>query len=162
MMLAAANDTYGETPVSVENTEFRKLLFLNRPRTSVMQLHYEPRDGSAAIHSGPSDNESSWTVHTTTRMGTRPPEEAGGHLDLQALRERCADAMPASEHYEMLERRAYVFGQAFRTLQEIWLGSDEAAAPARCPDTTSGVAPRHRRLIRALIRKCGSAEALIR
>ncbi len=134
MMLAAARDVHGDTPVSVEHVEFQKLLFLQRPRAGTVQLHVEPRDGSAEIYGGPSGDGSSWTVHTTGRLRALQPTEVDERLDLDALRARCAKPMPASEHYEMLERRAYVFGQAFRTLQEIWLGPDEALARVSFPD----------------------------
>jgi acyl transferase domain-containing protein len=139
MLLAAAHDLSGASPVSVEDIEFRKLLFLNRPRAGVVQLHHDPRDGSAEIHSGRSDGESalpngetSWTVHTVGRLNTGDHAD-GERLDLRALRGACPDAMPPSEHYEMFERRGYRFGPSFRTLQEIHLGPNEALARVSFP-----------------------------
>ena len=134
MMLAAAHDAYGDVAVAIEDVEFRKLLFLQRPRASVVQLHHDPRDGSVEIHGGTPADASSWTLHTKGRLRAPLPDAAAERLDVLALRARCSEAMPASELYGMLERRAYVFGEAFRTLHEIRMGDDEAFARVSSPD----------------------------
>ena len=132
MLLAAAHDLSGASPIAVEDIEFRKLLFLNRPRTGVVQLHFDPRDGTAEIYSGLANGEHSWTVHTTGRVNAAAHGD-DGRLDLRALRDACPNTMPPSEHYGMFERRGYHFGPSFRTLQEIRLGPDQALARISFP-----------------------------
>ena len=130
MLLAAAKELQGEEPVSVENIEFRKLLFLRKPRGSVVQLLYNDHNDSVEIFSAPAGSADSWTVHTTGRISRSFDDEPREHLDLDELRERCATRLSVEEHYAEFERRAYRFGPEFHTVQEVWLGSNDGLARA--------------------------------
>ena len=137
LMLAAAKDVLGEAPVSVEGIEFQKLLFLQRPRSSVVQVHYHPRDGATEVYSaggGDTGGDDTWTVHASGRLNPRTPDDTSERMDVRALRDRFVHTVPAEEHYAMFERRAYRFGLEFHTLREIWVGPSEALARVSFPD----------------------------
>ena len=46
--------------------------------------------------------------------------------DLAALRRRCVRAIDSAAHYRRLAERGAIFGQAFRNVQQLWAGDNEA------------------------------------
>lgn len=143
MALAAGRELWGDEPVRVEDVRFRQLLSLGSPRRAVLQLHYHPRDAAVEIHSNQADDNGSWSLHATARLvrdeaiGTEP-------LDLQALQARYNEPFSVATHYGFFERRGYDFGEAFRSLQEIWLGDDGALARVAFPPGVDIPADGHR------------------
>ncbi len=133
MMLAAATRLCSGVPVSLENVEFRKLLFLETPREVVLQLHQHRRDGSLEVHSAPKGENPAWTLHATAMLNRYAAVETG-RLDVEAVRKRCTTEMPVAEHFHALALRGFRYGSAFRGLREIRFGEGEAIARIGRPD----------------------------
>jgi amino acid adenylation domain-containing protein len=133
MMLAAAGELGTEAPATLENVEFRKLLFLGRPRGLALQLQYHPLDSSLDIHSAPRERDASWTLHAAARLRRQEHAVPPRHIDLEAVRARCTTEVPVEDHFRSLEQRGFRYGSAFRGLHEIRYGEDEALARVGVP-----------------------------
>lgn len=134
MALAAARQVHGETPVALEDVELRQLLFLPRPRQVRLQLLYTPRDAALEILSAPLDEPAAWRLHATATVRPQGDRGSAAHLDLDPVRERCAEAVPVADYYRTYAAYGFRYGSPFRGLEQTWAGDGEALARIRFPD----------------------------
>lgn len=107
------------------------------PATSIVtaQVGLDGR-GGFSVHSRTAD-ATDWTLHATGRaaVGTTG---AGGRVDLAAVSRRCPDAMSPDDFYAKLERMGDQFGPAFRSVQELRMGTRECLARITMPADLEG------------------------
>ncbi|WP_315833555.1 type I polyketide synthase [Bradyrhizobium prioriisuperbiae] len=96
-------------------------------RTEV-SVYSQPSDASAATE---------WTLHASSEV-RRLRLEAVPRLDLAAVRARCAERVEVAQAYETLASLGLDYGAAFRGLQSLWVGTDEALGEVVLPDGVEG------------------------
>jgi amino acid adenylation domain-containing protein len=134
MALAAAQQIHGGAAVALEGVEFRKLLFLERPRSRRLQVLSHPGGDVDALEilSAPADDATAWTLHATAAIRP-PPAPTPATVDLDELRARCTEAVPADHHYAALQAYGFAYGSPFRGLEATWTGDGEALARVGFP-----------------------------
>lgn len=142
MAVAAATATDdAEGPSSVlRDVVLRQPLMLGDDVTRV-QLSVAPLEGGereVTVHSargGGSNGSQSWTLHARATAGTGGPQPPPA--DVEALRRRCPEEVPAERIYDGLERRGLQYGPAFRGLRRAWRGERDVLAEVELPETLS-------------------------
>jgi acyl transferase domain-containing protein/NAD(P)-dependent dehydrogenase (short-subunit alcohol dehydrogenase family) len=121
----------------IERVLFRRPLPIDPSAHRVAQLSIVESTGalSFSIASRPHSTRE-WSVHATGAI--RISSEPSPSRPLNGIRARCTRALPLDLHYEMLERTGLFHGDAFRGLEEIWLGEGEAIGRIRTPDALLG------------------------
>lgn len=132
MAAAAGRELWPGETVVLEDVRFRQMLFPGSPPHGVLQLQHQPSDGRTEIHALQGDDGTDWTLHATARVRHELAHEPE-RIDVDELRARCSRPLSADEHYAFFERSGYHFGDAFRTVREAWLGTDEALARVAFP-----------------------------
>ncbi|HVM13413.1 MAG TPA: amino acid adenylation domain-containing protein [Egibacteraceae bacterium] len=135
MALAAARrEAAGDAPVTLENVEFRTLLFPGEGRDRAIQLLWHPHTASMEVHSAPRSDEPAWTLHATATLGSGSGRAATPtDVDLAALQARCPEPVAVDAYYALIETYGFRYGGAFRGLQQAWAGDAEALARIAFP-----------------------------
>ncbi len=143
MVLAAAQDVYGDGGYAVEDLEFRKALVLSdaddpRVRTT---LHQESGRVEIAGYTATPSGDRTWTVHATAQLSRLGP--APGRHDLDAERARCDREVARDEFYARSRQMGFEYGPAFQAVQSIVSGPRSAVG--RVTDPGRGSVPTSRR-----------------
>jgi amino acid adenylation domain-containing protein len=147
MMLSAAGEIWKETPLSLKNIQFHKLLFLEEPRQQVLQCYYNQENNSMEIYST-AENSGAWIHHAGASIREQQNGLLSEKIDLAAIINRCSREVPIEEHFRVMESIGFNYGSAFRGLQRIYVGEGEAIAHISIPD---GVKPDGYRVHPALL-----------
>ncbi|HTN83970.1 MAG TPA: acyltransferase domain-containing protein, partial [Sorangium sp.] len=155
MALAAAAEVHGAGAHAIEEVTFdRMLAFPEAGARSVQVALAEEVEGRASFQVFTRDDEGGgWTRHAAGSVRPQPSrgaaaappgEAASGVRDLRDVQARCATSLSAAEHYRRMSAISVDFGDAFRGVEQLWLGAREALGRVRAPDAVAAEAAAHR------------------
>ncbi|HMG20645.1 MAG TPA: type I polyketide synthase, partial [Kofleriaceae bacterium] len=133
LMRAAAEDYLEGEAVEVRSLVFAAALVLAERGDQRVQVVVSEDDGGleAAVYSQAcGEDPASWTQHATGAIHRAEPagraEPGARALDVAALRARCAEPVDVAAAYATFAAGGIPYGPAFRGLQRLGKGSDEA------------------------------------
>jgi polyketide synthase 12/epothilone polyketide synthase D len=86
-----------------------------------------------AIHSSTEDG--SWLHHASGKCRREAFHHAPGDLDLDSIKARCSNSLPADYAYRLFCDVGLQYGAAFQAIDELWYGVDESLARLEIPPT---------------------------
>ena len=132
MALAAARETLGPVPCTLEDIEFQKFLVLDQNVSPSVQLSLDPASSEFAVYSHPDDSSSSWEVHA--RGWVRPlVGPISKKVDLLQIRERCPGSFDREERQRRFAAAGYHYGPAFQGMEYLVAGEREMLAEVVVP-----------------------------
>ncbi|MGH2478934.1 MAG: polyketide synthase dehydratase domain-containing protein, partial [Ktedonobacteraceae bacterium] len=135
MALAAAREIYGPGIYAVEELAFRKALFLPDVSDPRLQTVLDPQHATIEIYSytPTASGEARWTLHATARLRQNPHGEGTPRLDLDALRQNCAEEISREDFYQLSQHMGFQYGPAFQAIQHVDTGVGIALAQLHIP-----------------------------
>ncbi len=138
MALAAGRELLPAGSLEVTEIENRKPVLLDQETVWEVQLTLRPdgdgwtftvhgRDRRTASLSTP------WTLHVSGRVSQGRDEHVSGLEILREARERCSRELRGTDFYEALQQKGNDWGPAFRGLDQVWIGENEAVGRVRVP-----------------------------
>ena len=130
-LLAAAHDRFGNESVHLEQVTIKEVMLLDDAGTgrTVQVVCRAADDGAVAVSLSSLAEEASetdgWTGHVTAvlRSGVIP---LAAISPLSELRSSCTESLSTGDFYAGFERRGLAFGDAFRSIRQLWGGVSEA------------------------------------
>ncbi len=161
-VLAAAPETGGAGPCTLEGVTFLQALVLPEGGGRTVQLVLTPGDGrmSFQLFSLESEDgrEPSWALHTAGQLGTEPPTRPSGRTSPDEIRMRCSREQDCAEFYRRHAANGIELGDGFRRLEQAWQGEGEALGRMRTAgDDGDGRGPPHPGLIDSCFQLLGVA-----
>lgn len=134
MGLAAAKEVYQQSVsiLTVENVTFHKALFINGQETVKLRLIFNPKDGEFTIYSKPYHEKREWELHASGRLIVQNAV-APQPIDADKLKKRCLRKVESKECYQQFRTLGLEYGPAFKGIETLWQGSDEALAKVAIP-----------------------------
>lgn len=139
MMLAAAAETYGSKPYSLNKVTFEEALFLSGEKEQVLQLVMTAETADAAefqIYSRAAQNESadSWTLHASGRVEVG---ETASHenIDVQTLLSHKEFETSAQDFYRAAAGRRLEYGPNFQSIHNLVQSQDGVLAKIKLPES---------------------------
>ncbi|MBZ4192825.1 MAG: SDR family NAD(P)-dependent oxidoreductase [Candidatus Contendobacter sp.] len=117
-----------DAPLTLENIQFRALLRLDEPKLTLV----ERDEAGFVIHASPAATDD-WSRVADGQFGSAPIQEAV-LPSLEALRQRCPQAVDLAAFYAAFTAQGLGYGPAFRSMVELYQGAGEALARLRLPD----------------------------
>ncbi|XXT16435.1 SDR family NAD(P)-dependent oxidoreductase [Sorangium sp. So ce429] len=155
MALAAATEVHGAGAHAIEEVTFDRMLAF--PEAGARWVHValaEEGAGRASLQVFTRDDEGGgWTRHAAGSVRPQPPRGAAAAppgeaprdiRDIRDIQLRCATSLPAAEHYRRMSAISIDFGEAFRGVEQLWLGAREALGRVRAPDAIATQSAAHR------------------
>ncbi|RKH67897.1 type I polyketide synthase [Corallococcus llansteffanensis] len=141
LVTSGARAHFGVNDVVMERFLYGAALVLPEEGSRVIHLVITPLDEKRAAFKVFSTDErpgAPWVQHIE---GELMPRQAAVGEDAQApaaalaaLKERCAKAIPVERFYPAIRDMGLEYGPAFRGIQELWQGADEALSRVRLPE----------------------------
>lgn len=129
MALAAAKSVFGDRSVALENLAFERMLPVPNEQPPFVQVTLEVDGNQGDIHvASQSADSPNWVNHARGRIKTVDNEIPSRLEPLDPLQARCTKPIPATEHYDSLEKRGLNYKKSFRRVEQLWLGDREAIA----------------------------------
>jgi acyl transferase domain-containing protein/acyl carrier protein len=131
MMFAVGRELFGDGPLTLDDVEFVRAIFLSTDRTELFQVSYDPDRRRVSIRSRPNGADATWELRahaTMTHPGTgaipsiRPPSPLKGKTVYGAKR-----------FYEMAAKFGYEYGGAFRGISKLSRRGERVAADLKRP-----------------------------
>jgi myxalamid-type polyketide synthase MxaE and MxaD len=147
MALAAARQLFGGEEYILEDTVFKKFLFLSEERTQILQVAVcliTDTTASWSIYSAPGEKEPhevNWELHSEGKIRVVKTEpKAAGNLRLyfKQIQERCPRIISPSEHYTKMNEQGLNYGPLFQGVQKVQLGEREAIGWIQLPQAIQG------------------------
>ncbi|MGH8056854.1 MAG: polyketide synthase dehydratase domain-containing protein [Candidatus Entotheonellia bacterium] len=127
MALGAAQESLAGGGCILEEIQFQQALFLpDNDAPSTVQLALYPADGAFAIRSRPPQANQPWILHTVGSLRRQPDLDPPAKVDLDAVRKRLGEEMPAEDCYGAFAALGLHYGQAFRGIERLWRTDGEA------------------------------------
>ena len=125
MALRAAQLARGGQAVTIENLNVHTPLTLTDNHSVRIQFSVCSEDGSFRIQSCGEDR-SVWSLSASGRLGDAVGYKRPEPVLLDELRSRLPKRVTGAEFYRECEHRGLQYGPAFRRLEEVWAGANEA------------------------------------
>jgi hybrid polyketide synthase/nonribosomal peptide synthetase FtdB len=129
MAAQAGRALTGGTDVVLTDIELRKALFLHDDAATTVQLGISTDDASFRVTS--LDGGTEPVVHATGVVRARPGGLTVPALVMDEVRDRMPQHLGRESCYSALAARGYEYGSAFRPIEEVWVGANEALARIR-------------------------------
>ncbi|MBO4206270.1 type I polyketide synthase, partial [Micromonospora echinofusca] len=133
--LAAEQVGGGLAPTDVQ---FLRPLIGDTPVRVQLRLDRDDDGWTAAVHARPAGGPGGWQRHATATL--RPAGPTPDAPDLDAVRDRCPEHLPAGALYAALSARGLDYGPLFRGVQRVRAGDREALGELAVPDDDAGSA----------------------
>ena len=137
---AAAQHSFGENFDFLEDIHFESALFLPEAEQEMdIRLEVTSAEGSYRIYS--KSGETPWTLHSRGVMNHSGDAFQRSTVDLAAIQQRLTQSISASNLYLELKESGLQYGEAFRSIQQLWWGEGELLAAVKLSkNLTYGVA----------------------
>ncbi|HWG98463.1 MAG TPA: amino acid adenylation domain-containing protein [Pilimelia sp.] len=132
MAVQAVRSMTGGTDAAVADVDLRRALFLSEREPRTVQLTVSGESGEFTVASVSGDAPER-LVHATGALRAGQRRRAAA-LDVGAVRARAVRRLDAAGCYPALAELGYHYGPAFRAIEEVWIGPDEALARIRPPE----------------------------
>ena len=134
--MAAAEEVLGPGSHAVNDLTFAQPLIVRDGEAVTLQtIVAAGRDGRTSVEVLSSNPEGQWTSHATAALERSPVAVAPGPID--DARTRCTKALSGDELRSWYATRGIEYGPAFRGLESVWCGTNEAVASVRRPAVLS-------------------------
>jgi acyl transferase domain-containing protein/NADPH:quinone reductase-like Zn-dependent oxidoreductase/thioesterase domain-containing protein/acyl carrier protein len=147
--LAAAEELFGPGKHGVANLTIQQAMFLPEGVRRRVQVAAAPESGGESmveIYSRSDEDTgttSAWNMHASATLvhesknaGNEPPR-----VDLEAARDRAVIIRSHNEFYDSVAARGLAYGPAFRMIEEMYGGVEDALAHVRLPESVVREAP---------------------
>jgi acyl transferase domain-containing protein len=130
---AAAAETLGPGPVTIENLALEEMLALPAGERRVLQVIVERRGEDAAeFRVCTRSGDDPWRTHAQGAVRRGAPAD-GAAVEIDAALARCSTRWAGEAFYSAIADIGPTFGPRFRGVQWVALGSGEAVAEVRAP-----------------------------
>jgi acyl transferase domain-containing protein/acyl carrier protein len=137
MALAAATEVYGEGRFMLEDLTFERMLSLSAaaPRRVQVSILEQQEGDRTTVEIASRDEESrEWIRHSRGTV-CDIVDDAQEVLDPPwAVQARCPKQVDGAAHYLAMGARQIQYGPAFRGVERVWVGSNEALGRVRLPE----------------------------
>ncbi|RKT88760.1 amino acid adenylation domain-containing protein [Saccharopolyspora antimicrobica] len=140
MAAQAVRAMTGGTTVSLAGIELRKALFLPEDEARRVQLSCTADSEFAITTVNGADQRS---VHATGVLRAGRPNGRSTRLDAEAIRARSWQHLDGPACYAALAELGYHYGPAFQSIEQVWIGPDEALARIRPNEALAGTGDHH-------------------
>ncbi|MEV7954852.1 amino acid adenylation domain-containing protein [Streptomyces sp. NPDC088141] len=142
MAVQAVRSLTGGTHAVLTDIELRRALFLPEGEDRAVRLSLSPQNAVFTIASA-EEGGGERAVHASGVVRSAQPRPAGPPVDTAALAARCRRRLDGADCYTALAALGYHYGPAFRTIEEVWIGSGEVLARLSPPAVLGDDAARH-------------------
>lgn len=143
LVLSAAELVWGTQGYELADVAFPAVLVVPEEGARTVQLVLTPTQGPYTefqlVSFAEEDAAATLITHATGRMRAQaaaPPEP----VSLDALRQRCGEALATDHIYAAAAQQQLVIGPSFRWLVGLWQGEGELLAELRLPEAVSSLA----------------------
>ncbi|MEU5402402.1 amino acid adenylation domain-containing protein [Streptomyces sp. NPDC005963] len=146
MAAEAVRTLTGGRHVVLGDIELRRALFLPERERKTVTLCLSAESAAFTVASTPGGQGHAiddLTVHTTGVVRTGQRRSFGPGLEWTAVAARSQRRLDGDDCYTALAALGYHYGPAFRAVDEVWIGPDEALARLRPPAAIDGDAAEH-------------------
>ena len=147
----AAGEYFGSDTVEIANLQYREAMILPDSGERIVQSILTPVDDSTAefrFASTGMNGGDDWRTHMVgvARKQNAAQNGQAASLELDHVRQRCADSIPVERYYESLRALGLEYGGSFRGIEMLQRGSGEVLTRVRLPahlsvDGQSGLHP---------------------
>ena len=130
MAWAAASDS-GANPPALRDIVLHEPLFLEEAATTIQFILDETGQFQVFSHAADVD---AWRLHASGSL-QQVDDRPAAALSLVEAQARCCQALTASEYYQQLHERGFVYGSAFQGIKQLWQGEGCALGFIRLPET---------------------------
>lgn len=121
--LALHKKVFDRQTCVLEDVTFHQLLVLNESQIQMLHLTYQPQTKRYSVYSRPKEDGAEWTVHATGRILSGTVNDAA-QIELSTLQNTCSQELSVQEFYQRLDQCGLNYGPHFRTIRQIWRGSE--------------------------------------
>jgi acyl transferase domain-containing protein/NAD(P)-dependent dehydrogenase (short-subunit alcohol dehydrogenase family) len=128
LAVAAATAVFGPGAHAVEDLEFREAMIFTDGARVVHTIVDPIQNGTSRFQiQSRSDHTDEWTLHFEGRLRPAASAASPKHTaPLSEIAERCSDAAPIDDFYELFRERGVAFGPRFHVVRELRRGNGEA------------------------------------
>ena len=119
----------GSEPCVLENLAFHNMLVLDPQTSTRMSVTVDPKTGRYEVHSRPTEDHATWTLHATGTIADGGPKQQ--QVDLISRQAICTEAQAIPDFYEKLSDMGLVYGPSFQTVAGLHISPDGQAVLAR-------------------------------
>jgi len=134
MALAAARETFGAGPCTLEDWEFQKFLPLDGRSATPARIAFDSEAGELSVHARTDAAEHTWILHARGNMRGAPHAKAVT-FEIAKVRARCGEKFSGDECRRRFAALRLHYGPAFHGLHALWRGEGEALADIRLPSS---------------------------
>jgi NADPH:quinone reductase-like Zn-dependent oxidoreductase/SAM-dependent methyltransferase/short-subunit dehydrogenase/acyl carrier protein len=134
MALAAARETFGAEPCTLEDWEFLKFLPLDGRSATPARIAFDSEAGELSVHACTDAAEHSWVLHARGNIRSAPNAKAVT-FDIAKVRASCGEEFSGDECRRRFAALGLHYGPAFHGLRRLWRGEGEALADIRLPSS---------------------------
>ena len=137
-VLAANRELTGSDAAVIEDVRFRRAMVIAADDDAIVQLTVQPQDYHFSIHSRMQAGQS-WALNVTGRLNRTPaPVTVSSSNSLAEVQRRCQHRVPLDRVHDSLLAMGLRYGPAFRGLETVWMGHQEALGLVRRPQSVRG------------------------
>lgn len=150
MIAAAAKEALGPGTYGVKDMDIREALILNEGEVRRVQIAVTPPEGQeaafqlASLIAGESDGEARWKVHAAGKIQIQVPvvdSRTQPPFPLEEVQSRCQREIPVEAYHQQFQSLGMYLGPAFKGLERLWCGKDEALSRIRLVPAIAPEAP---------------------
>ena len=137
MALGAGRELHGDSPVDIEEIDFKRALFLPEPdsgRTAHLEFSCGAEGGLFRI-SARAGAEGEWTPHCSGKIRAATGIAPAAPVALKEIKARCAEEKSGTESYERFRENGFHFGNSFQGISRVWRRDGEALGELRAPES---------------------------
>lgn len=135
MVLAAAQEVFGEGEYLLEGLEFRKALFIPDTSDPRLQTILNPQQATVEIYGHTPGAESRWTLHATAKLRRSQVRGVIPQTDLKDIQRACTLETSRRGFYQQFQVMGFQYGPAFQAIEHIQMGNDIAIGHLQVPES---------------------------
>ncbi|WP_159397361.1 type I polyketide synthase [Sorangium cellulosum] len=133
MALAVAAQRYGRDRITLENITFKRALFLDRDRPTLLESSVGADESSLVIRA--LDVQSGqWMVHSEAVLVDVAPAAPARDVPVAQLRDRCPSPLDKAAFYDHCRRLGLSYEGHFQAVQRAWVGEGEILVEIAAPE----------------------------
>lgn len=132
--LALHRQRSGQESCLIEDLDLSQALVISKGTEPLLRFSCDPHAPNFQIYSQTNRNGGEWTLHAKGGFHQLWKGYAPESLPLEEIRQKCSLEVPAQEIYKQFADCGLHYGSAFRLIQKLHKGSDEALAELFLPE----------------------------
>ena len=133
MALAVAAHVGRTGAIALSNIEFKKALFLQQAKETVIETQFNTRESTYSIHSLDSQHDE-WSLFSQGVINENLEESAEGKIDIPSLLRKFSSRFDKSEFYKHCHNLGLTYLEGFQPVEAAWYNDHESVVEIKIPE----------------------------